>query len=178
MTDSIIYRLDRNYRIDFISGPWDDFARNNGGEKVLVRDVAGRSLWAFVRGDSTRMWLQALLERVRASGDPLERDYRCDSPQLQRFMRMRVAREDGQGLSMTHELLEARPRARPVHIYYWASEPEPGTTVRCSICGRIRVGARWRDAMPDDCGTGGLGVRYTVCASCQRVATELLPCVS
>ena len=89
-TQTTAYVLDNRNRIISVSEAWDRFAAENGGNKTSYKDVCGRPIWDFVTGDPTRMWREAIFQFARLRGDRVERPYKCDSPDLKRFMRMRI----------------------------------------------------------------------------------------
>lgn len=88
---SIYFRLDGRDRILEAGGPeWDRFARDNGGEAAFRQRVEGSDIFAHVCGETTIMFLRVLLDGVRVLGRPVTRAYRCDSPDLKRFMTMTI----------------------------------------------------------------------------------------
>ncbi|TWI74001.1 hypothetical protein LZ24_01231 [Desulfobotulus alkaliphilus] len=160
------YLLDKGDRIVSVGGAWDSFAKENGAAKVFSGDVCGRSVWDYVTGDATRMWLEALFQLARLRRTEIERPYRCDSPDVKRFMRMRIAVEQGGLLRIGHEILATEKRPASVHIQY-GSETTKNLRQRCSICGRIR-GDGWQEPHPEDADISGiLVVIYTVCKDCR-----------
>jgi hypothetical protein len=88
-TETNAYLLDKLIRIVSTSGVWDQFAAKNEGEKASLRDTCGRAIWDFVTGDTTRKWLDIVFQLARYSITTIEQHYRCDSPDIKRFMRMR-----------------------------------------------------------------------------------------
>jgi hypothetical protein len=163
--DPVVYWLDRNDRIVDLNEAWAAFARSNGGEGLEPEAVLGRPLRQFVSGDPTRMWLDAVLALARLKGEPVERAYRCDCPDLQRFMKMRVVPEKGEVLRLEHHLLSSRPR--PAVRFIPCSQSVDGKPIlRCSICCRIQDGENWREPAPRQ--EGPYLVVYTVCSECQQ----------
>lgn len=164
----IVYQLDKKRRIIDVDGPWDRFALENDGAAACAERVIGQPLLHFVSGDDARMWIDTLLQLAALTSQPLERPYRCDSPELRRFMKMRVLPEDGGMLRVEHLLLEVQPRVRPVRFL-----PVPGNypklRLRCSICGRVKCQDRWQEAehcCEEGAGTPTIAVAYTVCPTC------------
>ena len=169
MTSSTtVYVLDNQDRIISFSGAWDEFAKENGGTNLSSIDVYGRSIWDFVTGDATRMWLDAVFQYARLRGLKVERPYRCDSPDLKRFMRMRVVPEQASILRIEHEILSTEQRIASV-IIKCGSITMKNTRQRCSICGRLKNIGGWQEPHEDHVnGPGGIIVIYTVCEDCQR----------
>lgn len=164
-----IYCLDREQRITSVSGPWDQFARENGGPDVLAGRVCGRSIWDFVNGDATRMWLNALFQLAFVRNEMVERPYRCDSPDFKRFMRMQIFPETGGVLRVEHELLSLEKRIRPVYICHESTIKAPIIHLRCSICGRVKIGGVWEEPGQRHCkSSGSIVVAYSVCDDCMQ----------
>lgn len=163
-----VYQLDEKRRIVDVDGPWDRFALDNDGVAACAERVIGQPLMHFVSGDDARMWIDTLLQLATLTGKPLERPYRCDSPELRRYMVMRVVPKDGGMLRVEHRLLEVQARIRPVR-FLPVSDHHPSLRLRCSICGRIKAQDHWQEA--EQCGGESEGiptipVAYTVCPNC------------
>jgi hypothetical protein len=164
-TSTNIYTLDKQDRISALNGGWDEFANKNGGKNLSSQDICGRKIWDFVTGDATRMWLEALFQLTRLRGTSIERPYRCDSPNLKRFMRMRID-EQGGNLRVEHEILSTEQRVAPVHIRYGAHVKKRNRHL-CSICGRLNDGY-WQEPCPEHAEVPeGILVIYTVCEDCR-----------
>ena len=87
------YCVDATDRIIWVDSWWLAFARENGASELTADSVIGHSLWDFVSGADTRRLFTAIHERVRSSGAPAVLPFRCDSPSLQRHMRLTISRE-------------------------------------------------------------------------------------
>lgn len=173
-TDHVTYWLDRDDNIVKVGGAWDRFARENDGPDARADAVVGRPIWDFVSGDTARMWLESLLGYTRLHGKAVSRNYRCDSPEVRRFLSMNVSREDRHHLRVEHVVEAIEPRDRAVGIVA-ATARTAHTRLRCSICGRIKGGDTWCE--PDDptladqpgAPRNGFTVIYSVCAECQML---------
>lgn len=165
--EPVVYRLDRDDVIVEVGGEWDHFAMQNDGAHLCQRSVLGRPLESFVSGDATRMFVRALLQAARLTLRPLTRDYRCDSADLRRYMRMTIAPEADGGLRVSHALVRTVPYAHPVPVRY-AMGNVANVTIRCSMCNRLRDGGEWReaDSVPPLAGGVARPVIYGVCPDC------------
>jgi len=172
-TQITTYVLDLQNRIISIGGEWDAFADENDGTKLTLKDVQGRPIRDFIKGDATIMWVEALLQYSRILGKIVDRPYRCDSPDLKRFMRMRIVPEQCGVLHIEHELLSTQPRSTPIYIQYGGITMN-GAKLRCSICGRLNI-TGWTEPRGNHTNASGvIVVDYTVCENCQR----LVPVIS
>lgn len=164
-----IYRLDADDCIVSVQGPWDEFAVENGGVAVCACDVSNRCIWDFVTGDATRMWLDAVFRIARVRNETLERPYRCDSPEIKRFMRMSIVPSEGGAVEVRHHLLAIEKRSVPVAFQCVPEASGNALMLRCSLCGRVRErgGDSWKEPSArtgEACGR--IVVAYSVCGEC------------
>ncbi|MCK6404491.1 MAG: hypothetical protein L6Q60_00595 [Rhodocyclaceae bacterium] len=163
------YRLDARDRIVEVGGDWDRFAIDNGAEELVSGAILGMPLRTFIAGDVTRMFVDALLARVRLTGRPAVIPYRCDSPGVKRFMEMSLE-SIGAELISEHRCLSEQVMFSPL-AYAVVSEPASGGWVRrCSMCNRLtdRSGRSYEsDEYPHEAGDT-VRVIYHVCPDCQR----------
>ncbi len=170
--NGMTYTLDKGDTIVAVSGQWDEFARNNNGEKTLASHVVGRKLERFIVGDTTRMFVLTMIMSARHLQRPIYRPYRCDSPTHKRFMEMIIQPRAEGRLEVIHRELYCEPllhRARLVAV-----SPGSGATYakRCSLCNRVQVEGVWSEL--DDAiesrrlqvEASGLKVIYGVCPDC------------
>jgi hypothetical protein len=159
------YVVDRRDRIVEVDGDWDRFALENGGEGACARHVVGARLVDAIDGDPVRMFVVAILMRVRASGEPETVPYRCDSPTVRRHYTMTVTPLRDGAVRVEHRLDREEPSARTVRV---RTAPRGAPfRFRCSVCCRIRENAGWADPFegPTD---RDLRVIHTVCEDCKR----------
>lgn len=107
------YRTARDGTIDWVDPAFEDFARENGAPG-LGRSVLGTPIVQHLAGPEVRALYGLLMDRVRASRRGVEFPFRCDAPDLRRFMRMRVDPDDGGGLMFTSHQERTEPRQPPV----------------------------------------------------------------
>jgi hypothetical protein len=161
------YRLDKNNLIFDVNSSWNKFASENEGQSVFSENVVGRNIFEFIKGDPTRMWYETIITLARMQGNVVERPYRCDSPDLKRFMRMRIIPESDSILRLEHEVIGIEPRGSSVNFEF-NRVGRPDYRLRCSICGRIRDGEEWKEA-----GHGNeelhIVVIYGVCDDCLQL---------
>lgn len=167
-----IYWLDGNDNIISVNQSWDQFALDNDGAHVISSDILGESLWKFVHGDVTRMWLETLFTLARLRGTAVERPYRCDSPDIKRYMRLNIVPENSGTLRVEHITLSTELRKSPVYMQA-AKRLSANVSLRCSICGRMEFDNAWFEPenypeLKDTNRSGYVQVIYTVCKDCYR----------
>lgn len=76
---NIIYRVNDQDDLVFVSREWDRFAADNSGDLVTSQRVLNRPLWDFITDENTRELYRQVLKRVR-EGSLVRFTFRCDSP--------------------------------------------------------------------------------------------------
>jgi hypothetical protein len=137
------YRLDELDRIRWVGGAWSDFARANGAPELAEADILGRRVWTFVAGIETRHLYELMFEAVRRGRGAVVVPFRCDAPQLRRFMELEIRSLPGAALELTASLL--REEARAPEPLLDARAPRTSEVLSiCSVCKRLRVAHdRW-----------------------------------
>jgi hypothetical protein len=147
---ALCYVIDEQDRICRVSGPWNDFALDNrpqnAPERLMAEQVIGLSLQQFVQDEATRMLVSSVVNSVRLLGKDRQVDYRCDSPEEKRFMRMRVSLQGNGKVKLCHELLSSEPMAESFATEAVAREQAHHN--RCSLCNRVEIKGVWLE--PDD----------------------------
>ena len=167
------YTLDRQDRIVAVGNPaWDAFARDNGGLGASAAHVVGRRLADAIDGDPVRMFIAAILMRVRASGQPETVPYRCDSDRVKRFYTMTLTPLAGGAVHVAHDLHHDERGAVTVRVRSATHPSGPRAArpvLRCSLCCRIEEGTGWHDPF-DGTTDRDLRVIHTVCPDCETAA--------
>lgn len=172
-TDIISYTVDKADTIVAVSGLWDEFARDNGGEKSQASAVIGRKLDQFINGDATRMFVRTMIMSARTLKRPIYRPYRCDSSKDKRFMEMTILPQEDGMVVLVHRELHHEPLAqRTPRIVASLGASNNALLKRCSLCNRIEIQGIWSEidealaANRLEAGATSLKVVYGVCPDC------------
>lgn len=142
-------------------------------QSYRLASCVGSDLMSFVSGETTRRFWQRIFEKVRRTQVATVVRYRCDAPDLKRFMSVSIAPGPEGSLTLSHFVDRTEPL--PVALRF-STERAPERT-RCSLCNDVRHGGAWLS--PEM--AWGLGllrsgspnlVNYAVCGSCQALAEE------
>ena len=160
-------------------------AAENGASELTEGAVIGKSLFSFIAGDPTRMFIESMIQAVRFRHEPVRQVYRCDSPTLRRDMEMLLLPDSGEGVRVIHRTLRVSPLLRP-RFFQQAEHASRNVSMRCSMCNRLNRHGRWWQ--PDEApirenlvGTHLLQpieVIYCVCADCRQELKQNYPCVA
>jgi hypothetical protein len=129
------YRVDASDSLVWVGSLWLAFARENGAAELTEEAVLGRSLWDFVEGKETRELYREIHTRVRSGVPSVVLPFRCDSPSLQRHMRMTITREDAGYLMYESLLVRAVPQ-RHLGILDSQQPRSRAFLTMCSCCKR------------------------------------------
>ena len=89
MSKKVVYEIDSTNKIISLGEGWNEAAKEGGAQKELgEEEVVGSYLQSHVASDPTKMYYDAVFKLCRIKNEPLEREYRCDSPTHKRFMKM------------------------------------------------------------------------------------------
>lgn len=169
MTGCVNFILNNHDEIIAVGGEWDYFALANGAPELIGENVSGRPLIEFISGNVTRQFVLAILHTVRSSAQAIELDYRCDSANERRFMRMQVSLDQSGDIHFLNTTLRTETRQHNVFISR-AAQRSKNTSTRCSMCNLIKSLNDWIE--PDSPGTAihpetsELLVIYGICTSC------------
>jgi hypothetical protein len=139
------YQVDSTDLIVWVDEWWLAFAKENGAPGLTKELVLGRSLWDFVAGDELCQLYMEMHTRVRQSGRPAILPFRCDSPWLQRHMRLTISLGSDGRLSYDSVLVRAVPQSHLEVID--SGRPRSAATLDiCSCCRRALLEpAGWMD---------------------------------
>jgi hypothetical protein len=87
------YHLDASDRIVAVDAAWIAFAAANDAPDLADR-VLGRPVWPFIANVTVRELYRTLFRRVRETRAGVTVTFRCDSPDVRRFMSLTVALDD------------------------------------------------------------------------------------
>ena len=118
MAFELFYRLDNTDRIFDTGGAWNQFAKENAGTELLGSAVIGRSLYDFIHGDVSRMFVRTLVDGVRILNRPRMVPYRCDSPGLRRYMEMSITCEPGGGILLEHRQVREETTQQQIKLTF------------------------------------------------------------
>jgi hypothetical protein len=174
LNDSVIYELDVNNNIVAVNQLWQSFALENNAPELSHDYVIGKPLMQYISGNVTKRFWETFLEKVRLSNAVIHLNYRCDSPDLRRFMQIKAYRDACDGLHFESTLLRTEPK--PASIYFKRSQQRSADTkVRCSFCNHILYKNHWVEA--ESLVTGkhsvSLEVNYGICPKCQESLNAL-----
>ena len=136
-TRTFTYRIDGHDVISYVSPEWLEFALENGANQLVVPGVLGKPLWPFIDGLESRHLYHVMLKKVRTAKAVICFSYRCDAPQLRRYMEM-VVRPWGvvRGVEFNSRVVREVPR-EPVPLLAPTAARSAQMITMCAWCKRI-----------------------------------------
>ncbi len=142
-SEGILYRVDPQDWIVFVSPEWDRFAEANAGERARSANVLHRRLWDFILDPTTRELYRQALQRAR-KGHPLRFPFRCDSPTRRRLLEMDIRPTAGGAVDFRTRTLAEEHRPPLALLSPDAARSDELLRV-CGWCKKVFVGAAWAE---------------------------------
>jgi hypothetical protein len=165
------YTVDREDVITEVNDSWDGFALANGGAAACAAHIVGARLFDSITGDAARMFMTAILMRVRVSGQAETVPYRCDSDTERRYYTMTLSPLPEGAVQVIHDL--DRQETGDVSVRIRPAEIGALGVLRCSICCRLKLSEGWVDPF-DGTGNQTWRVVHTVCPDCRDLPMKRL----
>lgn len=141
----ISYRVDVSDRIVSASDSWDVFAAENKAPGLSKEEVLGRTLWDFIEGSETRHIFRLLLSKARACFSVMKVPFRCDSPEMKRFMEMEIRPLPDGSIDFVCTTLRTEARTPVAFIDPDLDRSNEWRTI-CSWCKRVKMpGGEWAE---------------------------------
>ena len=119
---TVCYEIDDEDVICSLNPAWLNFAAANGVSGLDPEHVLGQQLWDYIKGEDTADLYRLLLNHVRASRKAVSFPYRCDSPELRRFMRMSIHPISKDRVEFPNICRGCEPRKKALHIAHAPSQ--------------------------------------------------------
>lgn len=180
MDERFEYTIDRDDVIIEVNDVWKRFADENSAEGLGDR-VVGTWLWQHLAGAEVKHLFKSLVERVREKGIPVRVPFRCDAPELRRYMVLELQPLPDDAIRFSSWLEGEEPR-ETMRLIDPDRDADPELMVRmCAWCKRIHAGPdRWRE-LEDALGELGLfnldplpRITHGVCGDCQNAVMKEL----
>lgn len=175
---TFIHRVDSNDIIVYVNDDWLSFAMENGAPHLSRDAVVGHSLWEFIEDMETRWITRTIMTKLRRSGATLTIPFRCDSPDMRRYMEMDLISMPNGGVEFICRLLKVERRST-VNLLKASTKRSEAVITMCSWCKKIRIGGdSWvevEDAVRDLelFATSRLPqLSHGMCPSCSRLFIE------
>lgn len=180
MSAGLSYTLDQSNTIISTNLGFGTFASANNAEDLSAA-VIGQSIWKYISYGEVQGLYQRLFEAIRLTGKEVVLNFRCDSHQVLRFMKMYIEPAADKHIKVTTKLIreiERKVLLRKEILYLGANA---GTSM-CSKCNRVYISVRgqWMEidqAIQEEYIADELSVSFKICDTCtddlQKIIEEV-----
>ena len=178
MLASLAYSIDRSDRLFSLGEGWEGFARRNDAPELMRDRVLGLPIWGFIHGEETRQVYRQLFDWVREFDARIAVPFRCDSPDLFRFMRLEVS-SGSEGEIRMQSVLELEKPRHHLSLLDRTLGRSRDVLPTCSFCKRILAVGKWSEPEVALAATGLAEsalppeTREVVCERCRLLAGGL-----
>jgi hypothetical protein len=173
LAPTVVYRIDQNDCLTFISESWAEAAKASGGYVSRREYLVGRRLWDLLVDTKVIALYCGLVARVRA-GHPATFSYRCDTVTRERrfLMRIQITEENEVEFYTTPEQETGRER---VPLLDSAHARDDTRVLRmCSMCQQVELRANYWVPMEAAAKLGDLlstdrlpRLQHALCSACE-----------
>lgn len=136
------YQIDSEDNLVRVTEEWLRFAVDNGWQGFTEKSVLNRPIWDFIQDMETRHIYRLIFSKVREASTIVLIPFRCDSPDLRRFMEMELVPEPQNSIEINCRLLKVEHRPYMRLLDPSADRSGEFLTI-CSWCKRIKTGSVW-----------------------------------
>lgn len=166
----VSYQIDRDDRIVRVDDSWSAFAVANGAPRLAGNGVIGTLLWDHISDQPTQAAYIEIVERIRLEGVSFSFPFRCDSPDVRRYMQMDVV-SAGNGSVCFMSRVE-RVEAQAPLSWPQGKLENVSAVAMCTTCRRVASHGQWReldDVLAGDVPLAAMGDRpfsHALCPDC------------
>jgi hypothetical protein len=136
----IVYHIDRNNNFIDANDAWDEFALANNAPHLVRKLVCRHSLFDLISDPQCNHLYKLLIERIKHTGKPIDFEFRCDSPEMRRFMHMEMIHQAGNGVVCFKSTVQRQEPRDPVALLDPDNHRSTERVIICSWCKNIKIG--------------------------------------
>jgi CheY-like chemotaxis protein len=119
----------------WVNSSWRSFGAENGANPTAI--APGQNYFHAISG-SLKVWFSELFASCFASGEAVDADYECSSPNTKRFFHMQLLPVSNAGLLIRHTLRIERSQEHGLEPDVRNYAGDEGIIVMCSNCRHVR----------------------------------------
>jgi len=131
-------KIDNQYIIKFVNDEWLKFASNCGANLLTRENVLGHSLFEFVSGTEVQMFYKYIIEKVRSQNESFHLPFRCDAPDLRRFLEMEIHLDSNDYIIFSSRIIKLESRI-PIRLLDYSVPRNDEIISICSICKQVKL---------------------------------------
>jgi hypothetical protein len=134
----ITYHVDTADRIVFVSDTWEAFAEANGTDYLTTDYILNKTLFSFIADMETRHIYEMLIKRCRDENEQVNFTFRCDGPDVRRYMSMEISPLDDGNIKF-HSCIHEEEYRPPVELLDSSIDRSNELLKICSWCKKVEV---------------------------------------
>lgn len=134
----ISYVINESDEIIFVNDAWSEFALANDAPELVANKVLNCNLWDFISDAATREIYQKLVDKARA-GHSSNFGFRCDSPDLRRFLEMKITLVENKNIQFDTRIINTEKRICQ-NVFQNDARRTNVVIVACSWCKKVETG--------------------------------------
>jgi hypothetical protein len=177
---ALVYRIDANDHIVFLSPEWAEEAPVHESPDLKPDRLIGRTLWDSLADPAVQGLYRAIVARVR-TGRRLQFFYRCDTPDRRRLYRMEIRLVDIREVEFMSTLDSEQVRPPVALLDHHHARDQNHTLAMCSWCQRVALPVDYWVAIEEAAAIGGFMEANPlprlvpgVCPQCERQVRKQL----
>ncbi len=133
------YEVDERDVIVRVSDNWQAFVdANGGGTSTAAAAVIGTPIWNYISGMEVRHLYQAVLKAVRERQKTVRLQFRCDAPDLRRYLVLTLTPLAARQIEIESRILRTERRASIDLLRHDVPRADTFITM-CSMCKKVKV---------------------------------------
>lgn len=138
------YRIDGQNMIVSVGEDWDDRTHALEAAAPESKDVLGTCILEHVTGSENRQIFSLLFAQCRKTRQTLFVQFRCDGPELRRWMELEIRPLADRRIEVISRLVSSATRPYVALLDCLVKRSDNMVTI-CSWCKRVQVGAVWEE---------------------------------
>jgi hypothetical protein len=178
LAPTVVYRIDQNDCLTFISESWSEAAKASGGYVFMREYLVGRRLWDLLIDPKVIALYCSLVARVRA-GHPAIFSYRCDTATQERRFLMRIQLTEANEVEFYTTPEQETGRVRVPVLDSSHARDDTRVLRMCSMCQQVELSVNYWVPMEAAAKLGDLlatdrlpRLQHALCPLCEPLLQE------
>ncbi|MDD4101767.1 MAG: hypothetical protein PHU80_03950 [Kiritimatiellae bacterium] len=137
--ETYVYRINADDVIVWVGDNWQAFVEaNKGAANTAAKAVLGKSLYDYICGLEVRHLYATVLKVVRERNQVLHLLFRCDAPELRRYLRLELAPLTNGHVELRSQILKTESR-ESVELLRPDLPRSDEIITMCSMCKKVET---------------------------------------